>query len=79
MIIIETTKTKYITVRTNRRVKWEYAEYCGRYETVEEALEAVKEHYGDQPLEWLIKDLDTDEVTTGFMNWDRKPAKKKAV
>ena len=33
MIVVKTDKIYCLYVRTNRRVKWQYAEYGGRYET----------------------------------------------
>ena len=71
MIIVETNRIYALYVRTNRRVKWQYAEYGGRYETEEQAIDAAKKHFGDTPFEYSIENIDTDEITTGFVNWKR--------
>lgn len=69
MIVINDNKSKVLYVRTNRRIKWQYAEYGGRYETIEEAINSAKDHYGDQPFEYSIDDWDTGETITGLVNW----------
>lgn len=69
MIIVETTATYVLRTRTNRRVRWQYAEYGGRYESAEAAVEAAKQHYGATPFEYLIENMATDEETTGLVNW----------
>ena len=71
MIVIETNIIYALYVRTNRRVKWQYAEYGGRYETLEQAIDAAKKHFGKTPFEYRIENIDTDEITTGFVNWKR--------
>ena len=68
MIIIETDKIYCLYVRTNRRVKWRYAEYGGRYETVEKAIDAVKERFKNERVEYLIESLDDDSSVQGFIN-----------
>ena len=35
MVVVKTEKIYCLYVRTNRRVRWQYAEYGGRYETAE--------------------------------------------
>ena len=45
-----------IYIRTNRRVKWKYADYCGRWAGVS--------------FEYRIENRATDEVITGFINWE---------
>ena len=72
MIIVETDEIYCIYVRTNRRVKWKYAQYGGRYKTIEAAIEAARQHMGAEPFEYRIENLDDDSVTTGFVNWDIK-------
>lgn len=69
MIVIKDDRVNVIYTRTNRRVKWQYAEYCGMYASIDEAIEHAKEHYGDQGFEYRIENRETDEVTTGFINW----------
>lgn len=68
MIIINDDRSKAIYVRYNRRVKWKYAEYCGRYRTNEEAIENAKTRCGDKSFEYLIEDMEGDR-TTGFVGW----------
>ena len=72
MIVTETDRIYVITIRTNRRVQWKYAQYAGRWETPEKAIEKAKERMGDVPFEYLIEKMGTDEEITGFVNWDRK-------
>lgn len=69
MIVVNDNKSKVLYVRTNRRIKWQYAEYGGRYETVKEAIDSAKDHYGDQPFEYSVDDWDTGETITGLINW----------
>lgn len=71
MIVYTTNRVKVIYTRTNRKVKWAYSEYCGRWETEEEAIEKAKEFNGNQPFEYRIEDMETDEVMTGFVNWKK--------
>lgn len=77
MIVIETTKIYVLYVRTNRRVKWRYAEYGGRYESFEKALDAAKQHFGDTPFEYHVENLENEEIITGFVNWKNPPKRKK--
>lgn len=56
-----------IYCRTNRRTKWRYAEYGGRYATVEEAIEKAKEHYTEK-AEYIVEDMDGNLMATGFVN-----------
>ncbi|MFQ9716996.1 MAG: hypothetical protein ACLRVB_02455 [Blautia sp.] len=62
MIHIETDRIYAIYVRTNRRVRWRYAEYGGRYETVDEAVAKAKEHYPNDFFEYLIEDITTGKT-----------------
>ena len=68
MIIINDNKIYVLYVRTNRRVKWRYSEYGGRYESVEKALQSAKEHFNGQWFEYQIENMETDEIITGQMN-----------
>lgn len=70
MIIVETDRIYCVYVRTNRRIKWQYAEYGGRYETIDKAFEKMKEHMGAISYEYRITKLDGEVVATGFMNWE---------
>jgi hypothetical protein len=71
MIIIETDRIYCIYVRTNRRTKWQYAEYGGRWETVEKAIEKMIERMGDASYEYRITTIDGEIIKTGFMNWNK--------
>jgi len=72
MIIIDTeNKIWVLYTRVNRRVKWQYSEYGGRYESVEKAIEAAKKHYGSEGFEYCIENLFTDEEVKGFVNWKK--------
>ena len=70
--IDSTDRTKVIHVRTNRHTAWKYSTYCGRYRTEEECLEAARDQFGNQPFEFQIWDMETGEVATGFVNWDKR-------
>lgn len=60
-----------IYIRINRRVKWKYADYCGRWVGVDEAIKAAEEYAGaDAPFEYRVENRATDEVITGFINWE---------
>ena len=65
-------RTYAIYVRTNRRVKWQYAEYRGRWSSVEEAIEEAKSLMNGEPFEYRVENIGTDEVFTGFVNWKRR-------
>lgn len=67
MIIIEDDRCLVTYARVNRRVRWRYAEYCGRWKTREEAIKNAKEHFPGQRIEYRIENMETDEVTTGFI------------
>ena len=71
MIQIETNRIYVIYCRTNRRVQWRFSNYCGRYSTKDEAISKAKEIYGKTPFEYNIENWDTDEVETGFINWNK--------
>ena len=49
-----------VWARTNRRVRWQYADFCGRYESIDEAIKAVKERYSEE-VEYMIENLATGE------------------
>ena len=67
MIVIETDMTYAIYVRTNRRVKWRYASYGGRYDTVEDAIESARRHFPpNTQFEYRVEDFNGDVVATGF-------------
>lgn len=67
MIAITTDRTKAIYVRSNRRVRWQYADYCGRWESADRALNEAKGQYAGQHFEYRIEDICTGEVVTGFV------------
>lgn len=66
MIVIETARIYSIYTRKNRRVKWRYADYNGRWETPEKAVEVAKERISGD-FEYLIEELDGSVVKTGFV------------
>ena len=67
MTIIETDRVYSIYARTNRKVQWRYAEYCGRWESVERAIEEVKSRYSEK-VEYRIEELGGCVVKTGFID-----------
>lgn len=76
-VMTGTNRVYAIYCRTNRRVKWEYSAYCGRWETKEEALQKVKDFYGDQPFEYLIQTIGTQHTETGMVNWTQPDRKER--
>lgn len=71
MIILEDDRNYVSYYRTNRRCKWKYAEYAGRWETIEKAIQKIKDKVGDTPVEYRIEDMFDDDkiVAIGFINW----------
>lgn len=67
MIIIQTDRIYSIYARTNRKVQWRYAEYCGRWESIDRAIEEVKSRYTEK-VEYRIEDFDGEVIKTGFIN-----------
>lgn len=60
-----------IYIRTNRRVKWKYADYCGRWASVDEAVKAAEEHAGASvSFEYRIENRATGETITGLEHID---------
>lgn len=73
MIYITDNRPFSITFRTNKRVKWQYATYAGRYETAEEAIQQLKEGLLKRgiPLEtvqYLLVNLDDDSETIAMLD-----------
>ena len=66
MMIIEDNRCLATYARTNRRIQWKYAEWCGRWATKEDAIASVKEHFPNQRIEYRIEDRATGEITTGY-------------
>lgn len=61
MIVIETNRVFAVYVRTNRRVRWQFAEYCGRWESLERAIsEAKARTHGT--FEYRIEDMSTGKI-----------------
>ncbi len=67
-MMIETNRTFKAYARTNRKVRWQYSEYCGRWESKERAIAEVMERYEGERAEYRIENMETDEVETGFLN-----------
>lgn len=67
MITIEADKIYCLYCRTNRNVKWRYADYGGRHETVKKAIEKAKEHYTEKS-EYIVEDIEGNLIVTGFVN-----------
>ena len=53
-----------VYARTNRRTKWQYATYCGRWETIERAIKEVKARYSEE-VEYRIEDICGEDVLIG--------------
>lgn len=65
MIVIENAPRYVVYCRTNRRVKWQYATYAGCFDTIEAAIERIKEHLPDQAVQYLAQDTETGEEIVG--------------
>ena len=66
MIKIETNRIYAIYTRQNRRIRWQYANYMGRWETPEKALEIAKERIeGD--FEYRIEEIGGGIGMAGFI------------
>jgi hypothetical protein len=61
----EQERTYAIYIRTNKRVRWQYARYEGRWATPEEAVAAAKERHLDINFEYLIENITVKETFTG--------------
>lgn len=69
MIVGHTDRIYIAYYRTNRRVRWDYAEYAGRWETLERAIEEVRERLNGQRGEYRIVNVFTSEkAAQGFAN-----------
>ena len=65
MILIKTDRVYVAYARENRHVRWCYADYCGRWATMDEAIQKVKDMY-DNSVEYMIFNMETDETVRGF-------------
>ena len=74
MIVFYDSRCWATYARTNRRVRWNYAQWCGRWDTVEEAISVVRERFPGERVEYRIHNLTTDETLTGYVygHEDRK-------
>lgn len=57
MIVAETGKRYCVYIRTSKRVRWKYAEYGGRYATLEEAIKAAHVRANGGPAQARIEDM----------------------
>ena len=57
MITIEDGKRYCLYSRTNKRVKWRYAEYGGRYASYEDAIASAGRHANGEPVQIRIEDM----------------------
>lgn len=58
-------------IRTDRRTKWQYSTFGGRWHSVEEAISVAKERMGNTPFEYRIECMDlreANDVVTGIIN-----------
>ena len=65
MIVIQDNRLYSIHYRTSRRTRWQYAEYAGRYASLEDAVEELRRRLDSQPAEYLIHNMATDEEVVG--------------
>lgn len=68
MIIVQTDRTFSAYYRTNRRVRWNYSEYAGCWETLERAIEEIESTVDGQRAEYMIENMITGETHKGFIN-----------
>ena len=64
MIVIETNRIYAVYVRTNHHVQWRYAKYCGRWETVEKAIEVARERTA-APFQYIVEEMGAGIVAKG--------------
>lgn len=65
MIVIKDEPRYIVYCRKNRRVQWRYATYAGCYDSVAEAIKAIKEHLPGQNVQYLVEDAETGKETIG--------------
>ena len=66
MIVIENAPRFAVYYRINRRVKWQYAQFAGCYDTIIEALAHIKIRLPAGTLfEYLVQDTETGEEIIG--------------
>lgn len=68
MIVIENAPRYAVYCRTNRRVKWQYSTYAGGFETIEKAVESIREHLPNQTVQYLAEDTETGEEIIGVID-----------
>lgn len=67
MMCMEQTDRIYSAyTRTNRRVRWQYAQYNGRWASVEEAIKVAMER-NEKPFEYQIINIAADKVVAQSM------------
>lgn len=65
--MITTNRIYKAYARINRKIRWQYSDYCGRWESIEKAVSEVTERYSNQDVEYRIENMVTDEVVTGIV------------
>lgn len=65
MIIVQDERRYALYCRTNRHVKWQFAQYAGRFCTIEEGIENIKQHLPGQSFQYLAQDTETGKETIG--------------
>ena len=61
MIVIKDDRTFTLYYRQNKRTKWQYADYGGRYKSINDAIKALKGHIKGQ-VEYYIEDIDGNTI-----------------
>ena len=61
MIVINDDRNFTLYYRQNKMTKWQYADYDGRYKSINDAIKALKEHINGQ-VEYRIEDMDGNIV-----------------
>ena len=67
MVVITDNRYLVAYARTNRRLRWEYSDYCGRWATIYEAIFAVRERHPEGRVEYRFENRMTNEVITGYL------------
>ena len=66
MLKIKDDRVFTLYYKQNKRTKWKYANYGGRYKSINDAIKTLKEHIKGQ-VEYYIEDIDGNIVKQATM------------
>jgi hypothetical protein len=72
VIKITTDRTYAIYIRTNKRVKWRFAKYEGRWASPEEAIAVATQRHPNISFEYQIEQLGVADIIQGEVKHDGK-------